>query len=227
MRRFRSGEARDLRSSKSERFVLLLAAAMVSCLPTRGHGTHSPSSARPLSQCETAARSLPRDSIPTFGVPESAGNLPLHISRTVPGGFTSFEGDADAPFVLQMVDTTRADTVRRALIAAFAADGYDKLASRVPSAAVRQVAFSAADVADWQAYLTKRLYGEAAQDGMTLSGIGADIHRVRVVIAVPSETQRAWVEGRLARAALPCGLVETEISGGVSAGRFSVEKRVR
>lgn len=205
--------------------AMLLATGTGSCRPAHESGTRAPSRIR-LAQCESTVRSIPRDSVPTFGVRHPPEILPVRISRSVPGGFTWLEGDTLGPLVLEMVDTTRADTIRSALAAAFTADGYLKLAARVPSAVLRHAAFSAADLVDWQAYLTKRLYAEAAHDSMALSGIGADFHNARVVIAVPSERQLGWVQGRLAKAAIPCGLVELEIEGSASADRVSVEKRI-
>jgi hypothetical protein len=185
--------------------------------------TTAPPPPRPLPQCTASARPVPRDSFPPYGGPRPPENLTLRVSRGTPAGLTSFEGGPTGRLVLQMVDTMQADTVRAALAAAFVADGYPAFAVRIRAAALRPVAFSAADLVDWHTFLSALLFNETGREGVPISGVGGDFHRVRVVVEVPTETARTWVEARLARADVPCGLVQTEIGGGMSVGRHSIE----
>jgi hypothetical protein len=48
-----------------------------------------------------------------------------------------------------------------------------------------------------------------------LDGTGLAPWRVRIVVYIRTEKARAWVEGRLAGARIPCGLVETVLGGPV------------
>lgn len=148
----------------------------------------------------------------------------VRLSRSAPGGFTSLEGGPDGRIVLQMVDTAQADTVRAVLAAAFV-DSNRTFAGRLREAELRPVGFSAADLSDWKAYLSPLLFDEAHRAGVTVSAVGADYHTAHVVVWVPGEAERAWVEARLARAAVPCGLVQTELGGGPAVGRHSLGYR--
>ena len=182
---------------------------------------------RPLPRCAATTRPVPRDTFPVYGGPRPPEYLTIRVSRKTPGGLTSIEGGPTARLVLQMVDTSQADTARAALSAAFAAEGDPAFAARVRDAAVRPVAFSAADLVDWHAYISGLLFNEASRDRVTISGIGVDFHRAYVVVAVPGEAERTWVEARLAHANLPCGLVQTELGAGLTTGRAPRDVHIR
>ena len=192
----------------------LLLSIVADCASSSRRAATEQSVFRPLPRCSASAHSVPRDSVPEYQGTRPPESLEVRVSRSVPGGLTSYEGGPTGRLVVQMVDTAQADTVRSALADAFNRQGNPAFAERIRNANVRPVAFSAADVADWHTYLTTLLYNDAAHEHVAISGVGADFHNVRVVIAVPTQTQRAWVEGRLARANIPCGLVQTEINGG-------------
>jgi hypothetical protein len=176
-------------------------------------------------------RALPRDSIRPFGdgrqPPE---DVQLRVSRTVPGSLTSVTVyDPSERSVLQMVDTTRADTVRTALLAALAAEPSrvnEWFADRVRAAELRQAAFSYADLVDWNTYLSRLLFDGAARDGIPISAVGVNLHSVHIEVMVPTEADRARLESWLARADIPCGLVETEL-GHLAGGRAAHAVRVR
>jgi hypothetical protein len=172
---------------------------------------------RPLPECAASIRPVPRDSVASFGDARPPEAIEVRLSRGLPGGFTSVEGGPTGALVLQLVDTTKADTVRAALAAAYAANGESTFATRIGAARLRTVAFSAADVVDWHTYVSSLVFNEADAAGVPISGVGGDLHRVRIIVEVPTEAAREWVEARLGRAQLPCGLVETTIGGGSAA----------
>ena len=192
---------------------LPLACVVVLGCTNAARSTSRAPSPRALPQCAAVARPVPRDSFPPYGGPRPPEDLALRVSRVVPGGFTSFEAQPTGPVVLRMADTARADTVRAALAVAFAARGDSAFAARIRDARVRQVAFSLADLVDWKTYLSGLLFNEAGRGGVAVSMVGVDFHRGHVAVYVPGEAERARVEARLARGDLPCGLVETRISG--------------
>jgi hypothetical protein len=167
--------------------------------------------ARALPQCSALGRAIPRDSLATYAGKTGSEDVMVRLSRTVPGGLTSIEGDANDPLVLQMADTSRANDVRGALVATFGTD-QPSFVPRVRAATTKQVAFSAADLVDWMDYVSGRLFTEdARRAGITSAGIGVDFHRVRIDIYTPHESDRAWVESTLGAAQIPCGLVQTEL----------------
>ena len=140
----------------------------------------------------------------------------LRVSRSVPGGFTTVVVYETGRSELKMVDTTHVDTVRRALLAALAADTsnlYKWFAERVRTAEIQQVTFSRVDLFDWKSYLTTLVWSDRRREALAVSGIGVDFRLGRIRLTVPSEIERARLEAALADAEIPCGLVETELGG--------------
>jgi hypothetical protein len=115
-----------------------------------------------------------------------------------------------------MADTTRADTVRAALIAEFTSAGDSEWAEAIRTAPIRQVPFSYAYLVDWYNYLTRVLLGRGV--GASVSGVGTDPHRGRVQVDVRTEGDRSKLEAWAARAEVPCGLVESRVTGPATAG---------
>lgn len=187
--------------------------------------------ARPkaLAQCVASAQPEPPTSVVPVRV-RSNEDVVLSVSRDVPGGLTSFEAEATGPAVLQMVDPMYADTVRAALIAASGADaspGGSAFVARVRGAEVRRVAFSRANLDDWRAYVGRVLWNDAKRNGVSISTIGTNARDVRIDVTVVSEADRAWVERRLAREPIPCGLIQIALGGPGDDGIVRKAIRVR
>ena len=83
--------------------------------------------------------------------------------------------------------------------------------SRLRSAKLEQVRFSRAELDDWASYLFALVVAGGNDVGVKVSGVGANPYYDRVDILVPTETNRRWVETKLASAAIPCGLVAIEV----------------
>jgi hypothetical protein len=114
-----------------------------------------------------------------------------------------------------MVDTTKADTVRAALIAGFQSIGDTDWAETIRTIPVAQVPFSYVNLMDWMNYLSIRLM--SGKSGASVYGVGADIHGVHVDVDVGSEADLSALENWAASADIPCGLVMIGISGPMTA----------
>ena len=190
---------------------MLLPLGIVAC--GRGGSLPADRPPQPLPQCIEAKRLPPADSVHLL----MAGQRPpenrlLRLSRTVPGGFLSVESGRNGQLVIRMVDTTKADTVRTALATSDSAEppAADAV-SRLQSAELEQVRFSRAELDDWASYLFALVVAGGNNVGVRVSGVGANPYYGRVDILVPTETDRTWVETKLASAAIPCGLVAIEL----------------
>ena len=134
------------------------------------------------------------------------------LSRAVPGGFLTLDNEPGRRLVIRMVDTTHADTVRAVLLNEWSdlTPQERQLAkARLDSAELRPVPFSTADLYDWKSYIAMLLAPDSPGGGLRFSGIGASPQDGRVRVDALREHDRVWVEDRLARANIPCGLVET------------------
>ena len=138
------------------------------------------------------------------------------LSRVVPGGFLSIDGGPGGRLILRMVDTTLADSVRAALLdepSDLTPEERQLTRARLDSAELRPVPFSMADLYDWNSYLSGLLFAESNRAGVRVTGIGGSPYYGRITVDGATEQDRAWVEERLARANIPCGLVQTQAYG--------------
>lgn len=99
--------------------ALVTAGASLGCA-TGARSSQNSSVRHALVACVPLVRPVPSDSIPSFFADARYEDRFVAISRHVPGGFTSLEEWSADRLFIQLVDTTRADTVRAALTAGLA-----------------------------------------------------------------------------------------------------------
>ena len=163
---------------------------------------------------DAIARPVPTDSIAPLFRRRSNPDAFERISRTVPGGFASIERDSTGRFVVRMVDTTKADTIRAALREPFTAgrSPVEKagILRELATARAERVSLSMAQLIDWNDYVATFVIG-----GPAVVGVGVNVHRQRIEVDVADENGPDVVEARLGSRRIPCGLVVIKITGPV------------
>lgn len=161
--------------------------------------------------CEGPATSLPTELAATLEprpAPTNQDDHWAHIAREVPGGFAGVLYDKGQP-VLMLTRPEQAQEAKAALASHFSPGFFD-----VANAEVRLARWDFAQLADWEAYLSKQGIWRP-ENGVRSEDL--DEAENRIVYGVMDAASRARVAKELDALGVPCDLVLVELRAPIRA----------